>query len=175
MVRLAIYIIIICAFLIENTVIGKDSFIYHINVILKTVKLSLAATHAAAYLLYPLQGWLSDVYFARYKVIRLAFIIMCVVGTMVLVLATASVIDISMTTNNAIILLSKGLPMLLVWVLSLGLFEANAIQLGMDQLLEASSDQLSSFIHWYYWSSSLGQVTIMLLTAALEYSYTPAV
>ena len=46
-----------------------------------------------------------------------------------------------------------------MWVLTLGLFKANVIQLGMDQLLEASSDQLSSFIHWYYWSSSLKQVT----------------
>ena len=174
MTHRAIYIIIICAFLIENTVIGKDSFIYHTNALDKAVKLSVAATHAAAYLLYPLLGWLSDVYFTRYKVVRLAFIIMCVVGTGALVLATASVIDISITTNlkKIITALLLGLPMLLMWVLSLGLFEANAIQLGMDQMLEASSDQLSSFIHWYYWSSSLGQVTIMILTAALVLLHT---
>ena len=29
------------------------------------------------------------------------------------------------------------------------MFESNAIQFGMDQMLEASSEQLSSFIHWY--------------------------
>ena len=164
MARLAIYVISICAFLIESTMIGKDSFVYHTNILPKTVILSAAATFAVAYLLYPLLGWLSDVYFIRYKVIRLAFIIMCVVGTGVLVLATASVIDNSIKLTVCLFL---SLPMLLMWVLSLGLFEANAIQLGMDQLLEASSDQLSSFIYWYYWSSSLGQVTIMLLAAII--------
>ena len=52
-------------------------------------------------------------------------------------------------------------------VLSLGLFEANAIQLGMDQLLESSSDQLSSFIHWYYWSGFAGQSIPLILTAGI--------
>ena len=60
-------------------------------------------------------------------------------------------------------------------LLSLGLFEANAIQFGMDQLLESSSDQLSSFIHWYYWSSYVGQFILFLMSAgiiALNSSYT---
>ena len=30
----------------------------------------------------------------------------------------------------------------------------------MDQLLEATLKQLSAFIHWYYWSSHIGQVII---------------
>ena len=131
------------------------------NSLLAITRLSIAVTHAVAYLLYPLLGWLSDVYFTRYKVIRLAFIIMCVVTTVSLTgIATACVLDGSITTDlgkSHYCLLTLGLPFLLLGVLSLGLFEANAIQLGMDQLLEASSDQLSSFIHWYYWSSSLGQ------------------
>ena len=32
-----------------------------------------------------------------------------------------------------------------------GLFEANAIQFGLDQLLDAPSDHLSAFIQWYFW------------------------
>ena len=35
-------------------------------------------------------------------------------------------------------------------IASVGLFEVNAIQFGMDQLLEASSCQLSESIHWYF-------------------------
>ena len=50
--------------------------------------------------------------------------------------------------------------------LAQGLFEANAIQFGMDQILEASSDQLSSFIQWYYWSFSLGRLAIYYNGAA---------
>ena len=161
----AIYVIIVCSFLIRNSIIEADSYLYHVNSQLQTTTLSLAVTHAVAYLLYPLLGWLSDVYFTRYKVIRLAFAITCAVGAGSLALAIAAVLDNEMTTNlgKSIIALLLALPMLLLWVLSLGLFEANAIQLGMDQLLEASSDRLSSFIHWYYWSRSLKHAFNMLV------------
>ena len=59
------------------------------------------------------------------------------------------------------------IPGIILTLLSLGLFEANAIQFGMDQLLESSSDQLSSFIHWYYWSSYAGHFVLSLLTAVM--------
>ena len=103
-----------------------------------------------AYLSYPLLGWLSDVYFTRYKVIRLAFAIMCVVAKVLTGLATACVLNDTITTNliKIIIVLTLGLPFLLLGVLSLGMFEANVILLGMDQLLEASSEQLRFFIHY---------------------------
>ena len=58
----------------------------------------------------------------------------------------------------------------LVGLLGMGLFESTAIQFGMDQMLEASSDQLSTFIHWYYWSQNLGQlVSLCFITAVLTY------
>ena len=38
----------------------------------------------------------------------------------------------------------------IVYIIALGLFEANAIQFGLDQLLEAPTTKLISFIHWYY-------------------------
>ena len=44
----------------------------------------------------------------------------------------------------------------LVW----DFFESTAIQFGMDQMLEASSEQLSTFIHWYYWNSYCGRLII---------------
>ena len=45
----------------------------------------------------------------------------------------------------------------------------------MDQLLENSSDQLSSFIHWYYWSNNLGRFILFLMEMgiiAINSSYT---
>lgn len=50
------------------------------------------------------------------------------------------------------------LLLLIPGIIGLSMFEANAIQFGMDQLLEASSEQLSSFIHWYYWLSHVGHL-----------------
>ena len=45
-------------------------------------------------------------------------------------------------------------------VIGTGLFEANAIQFGLDQLLEAPTPKLIAFIHWYYWSLNVGQLLI---------------
>ena len=49
-------------------------------------------------------------------------------------------------------------------IATIGIFEANAVQFGMDQLMEASSAQLSSFTHWYYWSMHLGQQILFIGT-----------
>ena len=120
-------------FLMQNSIIEADSYQYHVNCIDQNGRLYFAVTHAVAYLFYPLLGWLSDVYFTRYKVIRLVFIIMCAGATVFTGVSTAYVLDIKLTTNGINIPIMV-LPSLLLGVLSLGLFEANIIQLGMDQL-----------------------------------------
>ena len=164
----AISMVIFCSFAIKASFIGTDFFFYHLGT-LHIIRTVLVVTHAVAYFLYPLLGWLSDVYFTRYKVIRLAFIIMilasldCVLATLVVVL------DISLAYDKValITIMVVATPGVLAMLLSLGLFEANAIQFGMDQLLESSSDQLSSFIHWYYWSSYVGHFILFLLPAGI--------
>ena len=45
-----------------------------------------------------------------------------------------------------------------------GLFEANALQFGLDQLLEAPTPKLISFIHWYYWTHNVVQLVAMYLS-----------
>ena len=49
----------------------------------------------------------------------------------------------------------------LAWVVSMSfgrlLFESNVVQFGADQLPEGSSDELSSFVHWYVFSEFTGQ------------------
>ena len=53
-------------------------------------------------------------------------------------------------------------------ILSLGMFDAVGIQFGMDQMVEASSDQISAFTHWYYWSMNIGiGVSALLLLCIL--------
>ena len=42
-----------------------------------------------------------------------------------------------------------------------GLFEANALQFGLDQLLEAPTPKLIAFIHWYYWTHNVVQLVVM--------------
>ena len=45
--------------------------------------------------------------------------------------------------------------------IGLALYESNAVQFGMDQMIEASSHQLSSFIRWYFWCAHVGP-TLMI-------------
>ena len=47
------------------------------------------------------------------------------------------------------------------------MYEANAIQFGMDQMIEASSEQLSSFIHWYFWCAHAGSLVPFYIMAAI--------
>ena len=164
----AIQIVILCSFVIKVTIIGTDFSSYHVSS-MNITKLCLAVAQAGAYLLYPLLGWLSDVYFTRYKVIRLAFIIMCITGVTSVSMSVAVLVNINLVYPgvSATLLLLLAIPEIISMLLSLGLFEANAIQFGMDQLLESSSDQLSSFIQWYYWSSYGGHFILFLLTAGM--------
>ena len=46
------------------------------------------------------------------------------------------------------------------------MFESTVIQFGTDQMIEASSAQLSTFIHWYYWSLYVGDFCINIIITA---------
>ena len=162
-------IVVLCSFAIQASFFGTDFFFYHLQTFIHIARVCFALSHGMAFLLYPLLGWLSDVYFIRYKVIRLAFIVMSIAGISFIIVGIAVAWDIYLLYNSvAHILLSMlTIPAVLSVLLSLGLFKANAIQFGMDQLLESSSDQLSSFIHWYYWSSYVGHFILYIMLAGI--------
>lgn len=42
-------------------------------------------------------------------------------------------------------------------------FKAIVIQFGIDQMLDASGNQMSAFIHWYYWSTYAGSATASVI------------
>ena len=56
----------------------------------------------------------------------------------------------------------------LVYIVGLGLFQANAIQFGLDQLLEAQAPtpKLIYFIHWYYWAQNVGSLVFFYVVAS---------
>ena len=110
-------------------------------------------------LLYPLFGLLADVYMTRYKMILGSLLILAIlliftsisafIFTTIPVLIDADVPQCIATVGSALILACM--------IACVGIFEANAIQFGTDQLMDASSTQLSAFIHWYFWIMHLGQ------------------
>ena len=99
-----------------------------------------------ACIFFPVGGWLADAYFGRYKVI------LCGMWTMWL---GAMLNGISLVTGMAISSYKEdgdlwaSLICRMVIGAGFGLFQANIIQFGIDQLLEASSTEITSFVSWY--------------------------
>ena len=54
----------------------------------------------------------------------------------------------------------------IVYTVGLGLFQANAIQFGLDQLLEAPTPKLIAFINWYYWAQNVGSLVLFYVMAS---------
>ena len=168
-----VIVVIACTFLIRVTIIGSDFLFYHSAP--PQLAFGFFASQVVAYLLYPLLGWVSDVYFTRYNVLRLAFIIF-IVGSTILTLVTSvglweNVCDLKRQESFMTVIVDIGIGALIACLAGLGLFEANAIQFGMDQILEASSEQLVTFIHWYYWSLSLGQLVVYYMSVSVATYY----
>ena len=108
-----------------------------------------------AYLLYPLCGWVADIFVTHYNMIRCSLILTLFSSIGMLIVETIAVLKPALFHSD----LMAGLLIALfvaLGITGLGMFEANAIQFGMDQMLEASSEQLSSFIHWYFWCMNVG-------------------
>jgi len=103
-------------------------------------------------LLYPLAGWIADVYFGRYKVIRHCIMLMWVTMTTTTVMMALHYYH----HDNRILadIVNYGVFPLAIVIMNLGLagFKANIIPFGTDQLMDAPSDQLSAYVHWFVWT-----------------------
>ena len=156
-------LVVLCGFLNHMTVIGSDIILYHTVAI--DGSLTYLVSQAMAYLLYPFLGWLADVYFTRYKFIIFSVIAMIVATVLMIVAAVLLIVFSEVRALFALVGVS-----MIVGLIGMGSFESTVIQFGMDQMLEASSDQLSTFIQWYNWSCNIGQVISVYISAGvLEY------
>ena len=116
-----------------------------------------------AYLLYPVCGWIAEVCFSNFKMIKWSFILLLASSVTIVTISIVSVIHPSyqiLTYANGYII---EVTLILITTAGLGMFESNAIQFGMDQMLEASSEQLSSFIHWYFWCAQIGPLVLFYI------------
>ena len=98
----------------------------------------------------PLAGWLADVRFGRYKVIHCS---MWIMWFSALLLACGEVVlwllNVDFHDNYHRILLILLCPL----GIGFGSFQANIIQFGVDQLIDASSSEIMTFIVWFAWAS----------------------
>ena len=100
---------------------------------------------------YPIAGFIADVYIGRYRMIRIAFLL-CFAGYAVLVISFILEGQISCAD------LIQALHLIAFLLISAGggAFEATIIPLGVDQLQGASSSEISSYFHFFYFGRNLG-------------------
>ena len=92
-----------------------------------------------------LAGWLTDAFIGRYKMIRFSVWI-----TWFLITAV-TVGDVVGQLNETYCHYNEIVRPILFWLVSIGLggFQANIVQFGLDQLPDASTTEITSFIVWY--------------------------
>lgn len=124
------------------------------------------ALQGAILLLYPFFGWLADALIKRYYVIGTSLYLI-LIGMVLGIGTSATEVFKSGSYNHPLFWVGGGTAVGIA-LLGNGLFQANAIQFGTDQMSEASSWQLSGFIHWYYWSSRLGNILIFYSALSID-------
>ena len=116
----------------------------------------------------PIAGWLADVYFGRYKVIRWSIWIMWITSVLVVASSVLSqLVESYYSINNKYVTI----VLLLIMSVGFGGYQANIILLGIDQLQDASTDEITSFISWCLCSYFSGGITIFFVDICLGGAY----
>ena len=156
-------VVIICCLIVQLINFRNANF-----QIIGTTKNSLIIVYGVqglTYLSYPLLGHLADVYLTRYRALKCGLVILIgsslyslfysIAGNIAFDIFDSRVVDSSKIKVAAVVL-----PGFCILVVGIGFLEANGIQFGLDQLLEAPTQKLIAFIHWYYWAQSVGKLII---------------
>ena len=133
-----------------------------------TVDLIPYAILAVVMVFYPLSGFIADVWCGRFKtvMVSVSFIFISFLFSMI-----ASSIDVEALLSGAHLKFTSSKMIIVIIVLVLDLlcfltgivgYQANYIQLGLDQLLEAPSEYLGLFIHYASWTFSVSSVLVSL-------------
>ena len=127
----------------------------------------LIALPFLAYITIPLLGWLADAKLGNYRVFKLScfFLVVATIIFCINVLCAPLINSIALQYTSAVILaLVYG-----VAIASLAVCLMTALQLGLDQMPDASSTNISSFISWFVFSIVFGCWIADWLSNALLY------
>ena len=111
------------------------------------------------FMLYPVGGLIADLRYGRYKVIKLSLInnwVGAIIASVIGVL-----LSVEVNRNSHPLRVANTIASFLfvaLFVLGIGGFQSNAVQFGLDQLLDASSEELSLFLHWFVWTEYIGDL-----------------
>ena len=119
------------------------------------------------FMLYPIGGLIADLRYGRYKVIKLSLInnlvgaiIASVLGVLFRIREYRDFYALKVAAAIASYLF------LALFGLGIGGFQSNVVQFGLDQLPDASSEELSLFLHWFVWTENVGELLPRLFSTA---------
>ena len=111
-------------------------------------------------LLYPIAGWMADVWFGRYRTIQISLWLLLVGYA-----AVALTFSVSYYSTNGLHEYQIYILPIIFVVISIGTagLQVNIIPYGADQLAatNANAEQLSSYFHWYYLLRNVGALTFV--------------
>ncbi len=115
----------------------------------------------------PFAGWLADICFGRYEMIRWSMWIMWTAS----MLATASSIVAQFVESYQNINKEIRLVLNIMVCIGCGGYQANAVLFGLDQLQDASTDEITAFIIWYVWTAICGSLAYLFVNEYLSKEY----
>ena len=121
----------------------------------------IAGVQGLALLVYPFLGWLADVHLTRFSALKCAPLVSAI-GAIVGAISLCFLLQLDRPSFHLGYLGVISYAGITLIIAGKGLFEANALQFGLDQLMDSPSDHLSAFIHWYYWGIHFIQTLVFL-------------
>ena len=154
-------LVIVCCLVVEFCNINQKEYLFFRSNMLE--RLFSITIIGLMFLLYPLVGHLTDVYLTRYRSLKWSFGIFIFIACLSIIINGIGIAELNLEQFKN---LERGVSdffaiiFCVIYAAGLGLFQANAIQFGLDQLLEAPTPKLISFIHWYYWAHNVGSLAL---------------
>ena len=140
---------------------------FSMNGTVKNELLFVLVQAIGAGVLMPLAGWLADIRFGRYRVITLSVWMMWISS----VLSAVGSVVAQLFEPYQHIDSKVSLAMLLLMGIGFCGFQANLVQFGVDQLHDASTIEITSFIAWYTGTYLSGRFTLYFVLTCLHDKY----
>ena len=131
----ALFVFSLILYILSNLIPSPDNIVYSTSVFF-------------SYSFAPLIGWLADVRFGRYEVIKFA----SVASILASILCCIAIFTGSDSTLNTV------LSSIATVIICLGFtcYAAAMLPFLTDQIVGATSDELSAVVRWYYWVQNIG-------------------
>ena len=153
-------LILILSYLVTGVFVYLYSYAKHRDK-LRLIVLGLSLTIA---------GWLADVVVSRYKMIYCSICLMWVAS-----LSTAAIYVgeqfAQLGTLASTVIYYVDTILIITLSLGFGGYQANIIQFALDQLQDASTSEIKSFIVWYIWTAISSGIAVHLAVICTDKIY----